>query len=110
MNSEDLDRAVECFDAAEDLTVGLEEEFSILDPETLELIPRYEELRAAADLDPGLHEAVAGELISSEIEVISGRGSSLQESIARQRERRAGLFALAARHGVRLGSTGTHPW
>jgi glutamate---cysteine ligase / carboxylate-amine ligase len=110
MNSEDLDRAVECFDAAEDLTVGLEEEFSILDPDTLELIPRYEELRAAADTDPALREAVAGELISSEIEVISGRGSSLQESIARQRERRAGLFALAARHGVALGSTGTHPW
>jgi glutamate---cysteine ligase / carboxylate-amine ligase len=110
MNSEDLDRAVERFDAAEDLTVGLEEEFSILDPETLELVPRYEELRAAADADPGLSEAVAGELISSEIEVISGRGSSFQESVARQRERRALLFALAARHGAMLGSTGTHPW
>ena len=45
MNSEDLDRAVERFDAAEDLTVGLEEEFSILDPETLELVAA---LRGAA--------------------------------------------------------------
>ncbi len=110
MNSEDLDRAVERFDAAEDLTVGLEEEFSILDPETLELVPRYEELRAAADAEPGLGEGVAGELISSEIEVISGRGANLQESIVRQRERRGRLFALTARHGVALGSTGTHPW
>jgi carboxylate-amine ligase len=110
MNSEDLDRAVERFDAAEDLTVGLEEEFSILDPETLELLPRYEELRAAADAEPGLGEGVAGELISSEIEVISGRGANLQESIVRQRERRGRLFALTARHGVALGSTGTHPW
>jgi carboxylate-amine ligase len=110
MNSEDLDRAVERFDAAEDLTVGLEEEFSILDPETLELLPRYEELRVAADAEPGLGEGVAGELISSEIEVISGRGANLQESIVRQRERRGRLFALTARHGVALGSTGTHPW
>src|SRR3954451_668053 len=110
MNSEDLDRAVERFDAAEDLTVGLEEEFSILDPETLELAPRYEELRAAADADPGLRDAVAGELISSEIEVISGPGANIQDAIARQRERRGHMFALAARHGAMLGSTGTHPW
>ncbi|HXB16825.1 MAG TPA: YbdK family carboxylate-amine ligase [Solirubrobacteraceae bacterium] len=110
MNSEDLDRAAERFAVAEDLTVGLEEEFSILDPVTLELVPRYEELRAAADADPGLHEAVAGELISSEIEIISGRGANLQDAIARQRERRAYLFALVARHEAMLGSTGTHPW
>ena len=110
MNSEDLDRAVECFEAAEDLTVGLEEEFSILDPSTLELAPRYEELRAAADADSGVREAVAGELISSEIEIISGPGANMQDAIARQRERRGRVFALAARHGVALGSTGTHPW
>jgi glutamate---cysteine ligase / carboxylate-amine ligase len=110
MNSEDLDRAEERFAAAEDFTVGLEEEFSILDPETLELAPRYEELRAAADADPGLQGAVAGELISSEIEVISGPGANLAEAIAHQRERRGHMFALVARHAAALGSTGTHPW
>jgi glutamate---cysteine ligase / carboxylate-amine ligase len=110
MNSEDLDRAEELFDAAEDFTVGLEEEFSILDPETLELAPRYEELRAAADAEPGLRDAVTGELISSEIEVISGPGANLAEAIAHQRERRAHMFALVARHAAALGSTGTHPW
>jgi carboxylate-amine ligase len=110
VNSEDLDRAEERFAAATDMTVGIEEEFSILDPESHELVPRYEELRAAADADPGLREAVAGELISSEIEVISGAGANLQEAIANQRERRGRLFALAAEHRVALGSTGTHPW
>jgi carboxylate-amine ligase len=110
MNSEDLDRAEELFAAAEDFTVGLEEEFSILDPETLELAPRYEELRAAADAEPGLRDAVTGELISSEIEVISGPGANLAEAIAHQRERRAHMFALVARHAAALGSTGTHPW
>ena len=45
MNSQDLDPAVERFAAAEDFTVGIEEEFSILDPESLDLVPRYEELR-----------------------------------------------------------------
>jgi glutamate---cysteine ligase / carboxylate-amine ligase len=110
MNTDDLDRAFERFAEAKDLTVGLEEEFSILDPDSLELVPRYEELRAAADAEPGLAAAVAGELISSEIEVISGPGASLQDAIASQRERRAKLFALVARHDAMLGSTGTHPW
>ena len=110
MNSEDLDRAFERFAGAEDFTVGLEEEFSILDPETLDMAPRYEELRAAADAEPGLRDAVTGELISSEIEVISGPGANLQDAIAHQRERRAHMFALVARHDAMLGSTGTHPW
>jgi len=34
--------------ASTDFTVGLEEEFSILDPVTLDLVPRFEELRDAA--------------------------------------------------------------
>jgi glutamate---cysteine ligase / carboxylate-amine ligase len=110
MNSLDLDRAAETFATAADLTIGVEEEFSILDPRTLELIPRFEQLRAAAESDPVLRESVAGELISSEIEIISGVGSDLHDALARQRERRRRLFALAAAEGVSLGATGTHPW
>ena len=110
MNLEDLDRAEERFAAATDMTVGLEEELSLLDPESLDLVPRYEELRAAADQDPVLREGVAGELISSEIEVISGAGANFADAVARQRERRGRMFSLAAEHGVALGATGTHPW
>jgi carboxylate-amine ligase len=110
MNTLDLDLAVETFAAAPDLTVGVEEEFSILDRQTLELIPRFERLRDAAQDDPLLREGVAGELISSEVEIISGVGVDLQDALARQRERRRRLFALAAGEGVALGATGTHPW
>jgi len=110
MNSLDLDLAAEKFAASEDFTVGVEEEFSILDPETLELVPRFEELRDAAADDPLLREAVAGELISSEVEIISGVGSDLQHALGRQRERTTRLFALAAARGAALGATGTHPW
>ena len=107
----DLDRAVEIFAAASDLTVGIEEEFAILDPATLDLAPRFEQLRdVAAARDPRLHEHITGELISSEIEIISGPGSDLRDALARQRERRRGLFALAGARGAELGSTGTHPW
>jgi carboxylate-amine ligase len=107
----DLDRAVETFAASTDFTVGLEEEFSILDPVTLDLVPRFEELRdAAAESDPLLHEHITGELISSEIEIISGPGADLQDALRRQRERRRALFALAGARGAGLGATGTHPW
>jgi carboxylate-amine ligase len=110
MNSVDLDRAEEIFAASRDFTVGIEEEFSILDPDTLDLVPRFEELRDAAAADAVLFEAVAGELISSEIEIISGAGLDLQDALARQRERRARLFALVGARGAALGATGTHPW
>ncbi len=111
MNSLDLDRAVETFAQAADGTVGLEEEFSLLHPVTLELEPRFEELLdAARTSDPLLHEHIAGELISGEIEIVSGPGADLHDALARQREHRRRLFALAEEHGVALGATGTHPW
>jgi carboxylate-amine ligase len=106
----DLDQAVENFAASRDLTVGIEEEFAILDPATLELAPRFEQLRDGALEVPALVGAITGELISSEIEIISGRGETLSDAIERQRERRRALFALAERHDLALGATGTHPW
>jgi glutamate---cysteine ligase / carboxylate-amine ligase len=106
----DLDRAEELFSASEDFTVGLEEEFAVLDAETLDMVPRFEELRDGAHADPVLAESISGELIRSEIEIRSGRGTSLSDALERQRSARAALFALAARHGIALGSTGTHPW
>ena len=111
MTSLDLDRAAETFATATDFTVGVEEEFSILDRQTLELLPRFEQLRdAARESDPLLGEHITGELISSEIEIISGAGADLQDALTRQRDRRRRLFALADAHGVALGATGTHPW
>jgi glutamate---cysteine ligase / carboxylate-amine ligase len=110
MNSLDLDGATERFAAAVDFSVGVEEEFAILHPETLDLVPRFEQLRAAATGDAVLREHITGELISSEIEIISGAGSDLGDALASQRERRRALFGLAAAQGVALGATGTHPW
>ncbi len=57
-----------------------------------------------------LADSVAGELISSEIEIRSGRGDDLAAATAAQRERRRRLFALAGDRGLALGATGTHPW
>jgi carboxylate-amine ligase len=106
----DMPRVREVFEASTDFTVGLEEEFAILDPRTLALDHRFEELRELAQEDPVLAESVAGELIRSEIEIRSGRGESFGDAVARQREARSRLFALAGRNDALLGATGTHPW
>src|SRR3954451_8246342 len=105
----DLEAAREVFEASQDLTVAIEEEWALVDPETLDLVPRFEVLQAAAADDPVLGVAVAGELISSEIEIRSGRGEDLAHARELQREARRRLFALADAHGVALASTGTHP-
>jgi glutamate---cysteine ligase / carboxylate-amine ligase len=107
----DLDQAVEVFAGSSDCTVGIEEEFAVLDAASLDMVPRFEELREAAVAeDPALAESIAGELISSEIEIRSGRGEDVHDALRRQRDMRARLFALAESRGVALGATGTHPW
>jgi carboxylate-amine ligase len=106
----DIDSAPATFAASQDLTIGLEEEFALLDPATLALVPRYAELNDAGQRDPVLAESLSGELISSEIEIRSGRHEDLGSALAAQRDRRSRLFALAEAHGILLGSTGTHPF
>jgi carboxylate-amine ligase len=100
----------EVFEASVDFTVGIEEEFAILDPSTRSLDHRFAELRDAAAEDELLVEAISGELIQSEIEIRSGRGEDFADAARRQREARAHLFRLAAERGALLAATGTHPW
>jgi carboxylate-amine ligase len=110
VSSVDTVTAREVFERAQDFTVGIEEEFAILDPATLELAPRFEELSAAAASDPVLPESISSELILSEIEIRSGRNESFADAVVAQRDARRRLFALAHARGMALGATGTHPF
>ncbi len=106
----DLEAVRETFDASTDFTVGIEEEFAIVDPAILDLEHRFEEMQAACLRDPELAPAVKGELIDTEIEIRSGRGETFADAADRQRARRARLFAIADELGLALAATGTHPW
>ncbi|HXV52889.1 MAG TPA: glutamate-cysteine ligase family protein, partial [Solirubrobacterales bacterium] len=106
----DLGRARETFEASRDFTVGLEEEFALVDPDSLELVHRFEELRDAGAADELLAESVAGELIDTEIEIRSGKGETFGDAVERQIEHRRRLFAQADRLGIGLAAMGTHPW
>jgi carboxylate-amine ligase len=101
--------AREAYENGADLTLAVEEEFAVLDPETLDLTGRFEDLQAAAKGTP-LEEHLVGELISSEVEVRTGRCETFTEAAAKIGERRTQLDELAAGLGIALAAAGTHPW
>ena len=105
---EQLRSAREAFEEGRDFTVAVEEEFAILDPRTLGLANRFEDIQAAAvgsELEPHL----VGELIASEVEVNRpvrelrrrGRGHGRAPEAAPRAGRRARR---------RPRAVGTHPW
>jgi carboxylate-amine ligase len=102
-------RAREQFESATDLTVAVEEEFAILDPESLDLTNRFEDVQAAAR-GTSLEDHLVGELIASEVEIRTGRQETFADVPSAMAERRAELRALVEPMGLLLGATGTHPW
>jgi carboxylate-amine ligase len=106
----DLNRVRELFEESTDFTIGLEEEFAIVDPASLELAHRFDDLYGRCQEHELLAESAAGELIDTEIEIRSGRGETFAEAIERQSRCRAALFGLAEEMGLALAATGTHPW
>ena len=89
-----LAEARERFEEAEDFTVSVEEEFALLDRETLDLVNRFEEVQAAAQ-GTSLQPNLVGELIASEVEVKTGKQASFADVPGALAERRA----AAARTG-----------
>jgi glutamate---cysteine ligase / carboxylate-amine ligase len=97
------------FEDGDDFTVGVEEEFAILDRERLNMTAGFERFDAAARTGP-LAGMVAGELIRSEVEVRTGRCESFPEAAETMARRRLDLLDVADRLGYRLSATGTHPF
>jgi carboxylate-amine ligase len=97
------------FEDVPDFTVAVEEEFALLDPSTLGLVNRFEDVQQAAvgtDVEPHL----VGELIASEVEVRTGRCETFADCMERVGERRAQLRSIVDPLGIALSSIGTHPW
>src|SRR3954451_15265515 len=101
--------ARDAYDGGTDYTVAVEEEFALLDPESLGLVNRFEDVAAAAK-GTALEPHLVGELIASEVEVRTGRCESFAEAAAAMGARRAALQDLARGLDLSLGGTGAHPW
>lgn len=104
--------ARERFDAGTDFTVAVEEEFALLDPVSLDLVNRFEDVQAAVAGTPA-ERYLAGELIASEAEIKTGRVETFTDvpaTIADRRVQLADLADLVEPLGLTLGATGSHPW
>jgi len=89
-------------------TLGIEEEFQIVDPETRELRSHIQEIIAGGKMI--LKERVKPEMHQSVVEL--GTEICNDASCARQQviELRSELAMLAARDGLKIASAGTHPF
>jgi len=89
-------------------TLGVEEEFQILDPETRELRSHVQEI-----LDEGklvLKERVKPEMHQSVIEIGTGICKNIAEVRQDVGEMRTEIVRLAIKNGMRVASAGTHPF
>jgi carboxylate-amine ligase len=89
-------------------TLGIEEEFQIIDPETRELRSHIQQILADGKVilkervKPEMHQSV----VELGTEVCSDTSSARQQVI----ELRSELAELAARNGLKIASAGTHPF
>src|SRR5438477_2102543 len=89
-------------------TLGIEEEFAIVDPKTRELRSHIQEILEGGKVT--LKEQIKPEMHQSVVEL----GTEICRDIADARQHvtklRSDLAALAGRSGLRIASVGTHPF
>lgn len=89
-------------------TLGVEEEFQLVDPETRELRSQLQQI-----LEEGrrlLAERVRPELHQSVVEIGTGICTNIQEVRRDCTELRTEIIRLAHRNGLRVAAAGTHPF
>ncbi|MBC8647554.1 MAG: YbdK family carboxylate-amine ligase, partial [Thermoanaerobaculia bacterium] len=89
-------------------TLGVEEEFQIIDPETRELRSHVQEMLEEGRLI--LQERVKPEMHQSVIEVGTGICRNVAEVRADVSDLRRQIIRLATNNGMRVASSGTHPF
>jgi glutamate---cysteine ligase / carboxylate-amine ligase len=97
------------FGAGPALTVGVEEEFMLLDRQSLDLVQQVERI-LAAERRGAFAELVSEELFESLIELHTPVCASVAEVERELRRLRTHGLAIADSEGLRLGSAGTHPF
>ncbi|MEX1244587.1 MAG: carboxylate-amine ligase [Thermoanaerobaculia bacterium] len=89
-------------------TLGVEEEFQIIDPETRELRSHVQEILEEGKLV--LKERVKPEMHQSVIEIGTGICKNVAEVRQDVGEMRTEIIRLARKNGMKMASAGTHPF
>jgi glutamate---cysteine ligase / carboxylate-amine ligase len=97
------------FGSSAPYTLGLEEEYMLLDPETFALVQRADTV-LEADHDGEFAARTTCELFQSEIEGQTPICATVDEAAIELRRLRGHLEALVEEQGLVLASAGTHPF
>jgi glutamate---cysteine ligase / carboxylate-amine ligase len=97
------------FGAGEPYTLGVEEEYMLLDGETLDLVQHIETVLAATE-GHELETRVNPELMQSVLEIATPVCETAADVAAELRKLRAYVTGIAREKGLRVGSAGTHPF
>jgi glutamate---cysteine ligase / carboxylate-amine ligase len=97
------------FGKGEPYTLGVEEEYMLLDGETLDLVQHVDTVLAAT-AGHELEQRVAPELMQSVVEIATPVCSTPAEVETELKKLRAYVTGIARDEGLRVGSAGTHPF
>jgi carboxylate-amine ligase len=97
------------FGKGEPFTLGVEEEYMLLDGETLDLVQHVETVLAAT-VGHELEKRVNPELMQSVLEIATPICQTPAEVETELRKLRGYVTGLAREQGMRVGSAGTHPF
>ncbi len=89
-------------------TIGIEEEFQLVDRETFALRSHVSEMIKA--VKPALGDQVKQEILQSVVEVGTKVCGNMDEAADQVRLLRAALSQVAERDGLYIAAAGTHPW
>jgi carboxylate-amine ligase len=103
-----MDKAISMKPPQHVFTLGIEEEFQIIDPDTRELRSHIQQI--LADGRMVLKEHVKPEMHQSVVELGTEICPNVQSARQQVTELRSELAAVAARSGLKIASAGTHPF
>ena len=92
----------------ETFTLGVEEEFQIVDPDTRDLSPRNPDI--IKSVLPKLGEFVKPEMMMSCVETVTPVCKNIGEAREHLTRNRTVLAEAAAHYGLAIGAAGTHPF
>jgi glutamate---cysteine ligase / carboxylate-amine ligase len=97
------------FGASDPFTLGVEEEYMLLDGASLDLVQHIEAVLAAVGANE-VEGRISGELMQSVLEIATPICSGPADVDRQLRRLRAYVSQVAAVEGLRIGSAGTHPF
>ena len=97
------------FGGSDPFTLGVEEEYMLLDPQTFDLVQHVDTILTAA-MDGEFDDRIGPELMQSVLEISTPVCKTAGDVESELRKLRGHVTQVARTQGLRVGSAGTHPF